>query len=66
MNRNHPTDPSLELSGDYLTLADSSRILHGQIEHLRLTRSARPRVEWEQCAMRDIVDCYKNNPQCPG
>lgn len=36
--------PNLELSGDGLTLADAERLLHGQIESLRLSPAARKNV----------------------
>lgn len=55
MNRNHRAEASLELTGDNLTLADAARILHGQIEQLRLARSARQRVEQARACVQRLL-----------
>ena len=55
MNRTHRTGPSLELTGDNLTLADAARILHGQVEQLTLAPAARRRVEQARRCLHDLL-----------
>ncbi len=55
MNRTLRTDTSLELTGDNLTLADAARILHGQVEQLRLAPAARRRVEQARRCLHDLL-----------
>jgi histidine ammonia-lyase len=55
MNRTHRTSPSLELTGDNLTLADAARILHGQVEQLMFAAAARRRVEQARRCLHDLL-----------
>jgi histidine ammonia-lyase len=53
MSRTTRSLPTLELTGDNLTLADAERILHGHVEQLTLAATARKRVE---AARRCLTD----------
>ena len=55
MNRTHRTGPSLELTGDNLTLADAACFLRGQVEQLTLAPSARRRVEQARRCLHDLL-----------
>jgi histidine ammonia-lyase len=55
MKRTLTIDASLELTGDNLTLADAARILHGQIEQLRVAPAACRRVEQARCCLHDLL-----------
>jgi len=45
----------LELTGDGLTLDDAERLLHGQIESLKLSPAARKRVERARQCLHDLL-----------
>ena len=47
----------LELTGDGLTLADAERVLHGQVEALRLGAAARRRVEAARRCLDERLTC---------
>ena len=55
MNRTPRTESILELTGDNLTLADAGRILHGQVEQLRLATAARRRVEQARRCLTELL-----------
>lgn len=55
MPRTSPS-PSLELSGDGLTLADAERLMHGKIESLRLSPVARKNVERSRKVLVDRLE----------
>ncbi len=55
MNRTARTESFLELTGDNLTLADAGRILHGQVEQLRLASAARRRVEQARRCLNELL-----------
>ena len=50
-----PAASALSLSGDGLTIADAERLLHGQVESLRLDPAARKRVERSRQALTDLL-----------
>jgi len=54
MSRTAPT-PSLELSGDGLTLEDAERILQGKVERLSLAPAARKRVERSRRCLDELI-----------
>jgi histidine ammonia-lyase len=55
MNRLSSLAATLELSGDGLTLDDAERILHGQVERLRLAPAARKRVEQARRCLGELL-----------
>jgi histidine ammonia-lyase len=54
MNRN-PSVPTLELTGDSLTLDHAEHILHGRVERLSLAPAARKRVERSRRALEALM-----------
>jgi histidine ammonia-lyase len=55
MNRTFSSGVSLMLTGDNLTLADASRILHGQVAELQIASAARRRVEQARRCLHDLL-----------
>jgi histidine ammonia-lyase len=55
MNRAAMSPSSLELTGDGLTLDDTERILHGQIDRLALASAARKRVERARRCLDELL-----------
>src|SRR5260370_4805320 len=55
MSRPHLSQIELTLSGDGLTVADAERLLHGQIELLRLEPEAKRRVERSRRVLADLL-----------
>lgn len=47
--------PTLELSGDGLSLSDAERLLHGQVHTLRLSPMARRQVEQSRRVLSDLL-----------
>jgi histidine ammonia-lyase len=56
MPRTAPAAATLELSGDDLTLDDAARLLHGQIDSLRLAPAARKRVERSRRVVTELLE----------
>src|SRR5215468_3708326 len=55
MSRPRSPSPALELSGDGLTIADAERLLHGQVEAVRVPADARRRVEQSRRCVEDLL-----------
>src|SRR5260370_35803014 len=55
MSRPHLSQIELTLSGDGLTVADAERLLHGQIELLRLEPEAKRSVERSRRVLADLL-----------
>lgn len=55
MNPNSRTSSVLELTGDNLTLDDAEHILHGRVERLAISSSARRRVERARRCLEDLM-----------